>query len=163
MKAKIKVTLKNGVLDPQGKAIEGALGHLGFGGEERIIQRGLDERAALDQHHGDLALGGFQHHAAIARGTGGIIEGPQQSRFSGEIIDDFRLIPHMVAGGNDRGTGPQQVDGDPRGNAPPACGILAVDDDEIQAFALFKQWQLLDDRLAARLADDITQEQYADR
>ncbi|MCX7350955.1 MAG: phosphoribosylformylglycinamidine synthase subunit PurS, partial [Alphaproteobacteria bacterium] len=26
MKAKIKVTLKNGVLDPQGKAIEGALG-----------------------------------------------------------------------------------------------------------------------------------------
>ena len=32
MKAKIKVTLKTGVLDPQGKAIEGALGHLGFGG-----------------------------------------------------------------------------------------------------------------------------------
>jgi phosphoribosylformylglycinamidine synthase subunit PurS len=30
MKAKITVTLKNGVLDPQGKAIEGALGSLGF-------------------------------------------------------------------------------------------------------------------------------------
>lgn len=30
MKAKIHITLKNGVLDPQGKAIEGALGHLGF-------------------------------------------------------------------------------------------------------------------------------------
>ncbi len=30
MKAKIHITLKNGVLDPQGKAISGALGHLGF-------------------------------------------------------------------------------------------------------------------------------------
>ena len=31
MKARVIVTLKNGVLDPQGKAIEGALGGLGFG------------------------------------------------------------------------------------------------------------------------------------
>ena len=32
IKARITVTLKNGVLDPQGKAIEGALGALGFDG-----------------------------------------------------------------------------------------------------------------------------------
>jgi phosphoribosylformylglycinamidine synthase len=32
IKARITVTLKNGVLDPQGKAIEHALGGLGFGG-----------------------------------------------------------------------------------------------------------------------------------
>ncbi len=30
MRARITVTLKNGVLDPQGQAIEGALGGLGF-------------------------------------------------------------------------------------------------------------------------------------
>lgn len=30
IKARVTVTLKNGVLDPQGKAIEGALGSLGF-------------------------------------------------------------------------------------------------------------------------------------
>lgn len=30
MKAKVHVTLKNGVLDPQGRAIAGALHHLGF-------------------------------------------------------------------------------------------------------------------------------------
>jgi phosphoribosylformylglycinamidine synthase len=30
MKARIHITLKNGVLDPQGKAIESALEHLGF-------------------------------------------------------------------------------------------------------------------------------------
>jgi phosphoribosylformylglycinamidine synthase subunit PurS len=38
MKAKVKVTLKNGVLDPQGKAIEGALSHLGFDGVEHVRQ-----------------------------------------------------------------------------------------------------------------------------
>lgn len=38
MKARIKVTLKNGVLDPQGKAIEGALGSLGFSGVEHVRQ-----------------------------------------------------------------------------------------------------------------------------
>jgi phosphoribosylformylglycinamidine synthase len=32
MKAKVHVTLKNGVLDPQGQAIESALAHLGFAG-----------------------------------------------------------------------------------------------------------------------------------
>jgi phosphoribosylformylglycinamidine synthase subunit PurS len=38
MKAKIKVTLKTGVLDPQGKAIEGALGSMGFGGVNGVRQ-----------------------------------------------------------------------------------------------------------------------------
>ena len=38
MKAKVKVTLKNGVLDPQGKAIEGALGSLGFAGVNGVRQ-----------------------------------------------------------------------------------------------------------------------------
>ena len=32
MKAKVHITLKNGVLDPQGAAIESALAHLGFRG-----------------------------------------------------------------------------------------------------------------------------------
>ncbi|WP_319533511.1 phosphoribosylformylglycinamidine synthase subunit PurS [uncultured Cohaesibacter sp.] len=38
MKARITVTLKNGVLDPQGKAIEGALGSLGFDGVDSVRQ-----------------------------------------------------------------------------------------------------------------------------
>ncbi len=36
MKARIKITLKNGVLDPQGKAIQGALSSLGFSGVEDV-------------------------------------------------------------------------------------------------------------------------------
>ena len=38
MKAHIKITLKNGVLDPQGKAIRNALASLGFGGVEDVRQ-----------------------------------------------------------------------------------------------------------------------------
>lgn len=38
MKAKVHVTLKNGVLDPQGKAIEHTLSSLGFGGVNEARQ-----------------------------------------------------------------------------------------------------------------------------
>ncbi len=38
IKARVTVTLKNGVLDPQGKAIEGALGSLGFEGIGHVRQ-----------------------------------------------------------------------------------------------------------------------------
>lgn len=38
MKAKVHITLKNGVLDPQGKAVENALHGLGFGGVTGVRQ-----------------------------------------------------------------------------------------------------------------------------
>jgi phosphoribosylformylglycinamidine synthase PurS subunit len=50
MKAKIKITLKRGVLDPQGKAIQGALGALGFAGVEDVRQGKYIE---LDLAHTD--------------------------------------------------------------------------------------------------------------
>ena len=38
MQARIKITLKHGVLDPQGKAIEHALTSLGFSGVNEVRQ-----------------------------------------------------------------------------------------------------------------------------
>lgn len=38
MKARVTVTLKAGVLDPQGQAIEGSLASLGFGGVNGVRQ-----------------------------------------------------------------------------------------------------------------------------
>ncbi|MEE8532189.1 MAG: phosphoribosylformylglycinamidine synthase subunit PurS [Alphaproteobacteria bacterium] len=38
MKARVHVTLKDGVLDPQGKAIAQALGRLGFAGVSEVRQ-----------------------------------------------------------------------------------------------------------------------------
>jgi phosphoribosylformylglycinamidine synthase len=60
VKAKVHITLKNGVLDPQGKAVQHALGSLGFGGVQDVrqgkyIELDLDEtdpakaKAAVEQ------------------------------------------------------------------------------------------------------------------
>ena len=38
MKARVHITLKTGVLDPQGKAIAHALGNLGFAGVDGVRQ-----------------------------------------------------------------------------------------------------------------------------
>jgi len=38
MKARVHVTLKNGVLDPQGAAVKHSLGTLGFQGVDRVRQ-----------------------------------------------------------------------------------------------------------------------------
>jgi phosphoribosylformylglycinamidine synthase len=38
LKARVHITLKTGVLDPQGKAIAHALGSLGFAGVENVRQ-----------------------------------------------------------------------------------------------------------------------------
>ena len=57
MKARVIVTLKNGVLDPQGQAIEGSLASLGFAGVVGVRQgkvfdfevSGTDVEAARSQ------------------------------------------------------------------------------------------------------------------
>ena len=65
MKARVHVMLKDGVLDPQGKAIAQALGRLGFAGVNQVrqgkyIELDLDEtdrakaRAAVEQMCGRL-------------------------------------------------------------------------------------------------------------
>ena len=52
--AEVRVTLKRGVLDPQGKAIEGALGSLGFEGVHQVRQ-GKTFDVSLDATSKDAA------------------------------------------------------------------------------------------------------------
>lgn len=54
MKARIKITLKDGVLDPQGKAIAHALGALGFEGVDDVRQ-GKYIEVKLDEKDEDKA------------------------------------------------------------------------------------------------------------
>ena len=58
MKARVTVTLKTGVLDPQGKAIEGALKSLGIDGVGSVRQgKVFDiELAGADQAAAEAAL-----------------------------------------------------------------------------------------------------------
>ncbi len=50
MKAKVHITLKPGVLDPQGKAVQHALGSLGFSGVDEVRQGKYIE---IDLHETD--------------------------------------------------------------------------------------------------------------
>ena len=61
MKARVTVTLKTGVLDPQGKAIEGALAALGFTGVSAVRQgKVFDiELAESDRARAEAALKGM--------------------------------------------------------------------------------------------------------
>jgi phosphoribosylformylglycinamidine synthase len=58
MKARVTVTLKNGILDPQGKAIEGALKSLGVDGIASVRQgKVFDiELAVADKEKAEEAL-----------------------------------------------------------------------------------------------------------
>lgn len=61
MKARITVTLKNGVLDPQGKAIENALASLGFAGvgdvrQGKFIELEIAESDAARAHERVTAM-----------------------------------------------------------------------------------------------------------
>ena len=55
MKARVYVTLKNGVLDPQGKAIHHALEGLGFGGV-RDVRAGKLIELDLAEHVADADI-----------------------------------------------------------------------------------------------------------
>ena len=52
MKARVHITLKNGVLDPQGKAIHNSLEGLGFGGIEDVRQGKFIELELADDDPG---------------------------------------------------------------------------------------------------------------
>ncbi|MGL4637628.1 MAG: phosphoribosylformylglycinamidine synthase subunit PurS [Beijerinckiaceae bacterium] len=59
MKARVTVTLKNGVLDPQGKAIEGALRSLGVEGVAAVRQGkvfDIELAAGVDTAKAEAAL-----------------------------------------------------------------------------------------------------------
>jgi phosphoribosylformylglycinamidine synthase subunit PurS len=58
MKARVTVTLKSGILDPQGKAIEGALKSLGVNGVASVRQgKVFDiELGGADRKNAEMAL-----------------------------------------------------------------------------------------------------------
>jgi phosphoribosylformylglycinamidine synthase len=56
MKARVFVTLKEGVLDPQGQAIEGALAALGFTGIGSVRQGKVFDIELADPHDAEARL-----------------------------------------------------------------------------------------------------------
>jgi phosphoribosylformylglycinamidine synthase len=74
MKARIFVTLKPGVLDPQGQAIQGALGALGFDGIASVRQGKV-----------------FDVELSDAQDAEGRLEAMCQKLLANTVIEDFRV------------------------------------------------------------------------
>ena len=125
---------------------------------ERIFQRWLNETSTLSLNDRHFAFPCFQHHTAISWSPFGVIDRSQQTGFGWKIIHNLLLIPNMISGRDDCRARPQQINRNLRSDPLPARRILAIDDAKIQALGLFKERQLLDDRLATGLADHIAEE-----
>jgi phosphoribosylformylglycinamidine synthase len=74
MKARIFVTLKNGVLDPQGQAIQGALGALGFEGVNSVRQGKM-----------------FEIELADSKDTEARLKAMCEKLLANTVIEDFRV------------------------------------------------------------------------
>ena len=76
MKAKVHVTLKPGVLDPQGKAVQHALGSLGFSGVDEV------------RHGKYIELDLSETDPAAARET---VEGMCKQLLANTVIEDYAI------------------------------------------------------------------------
>ncbi|WP_293802529.1 phosphoribosylformylglycinamidine synthase subunit PurS [uncultured Bosea sp.] len=76
MKARVTVTLKNGVLDPQGKAIEGALKSLGIAGVDSVRQGKVF----------DIELSGSDKAAAEA-----VLKAACDKLLANTVIENYRV------------------------------------------------------------------------
>ena len=76
MKARVHITLKSGVLDPQGKAIANALGNLGFDGVDGVRQGKVIE----------LELADTDPKAASER-----VEAMCQKLLANTVIENYRI------------------------------------------------------------------------
>jgi phosphoribosylformylglycinamidine synthase len=76
MKARVFVTLKNGILDPQGKAIEGALKSLDFKGIESVRQGKIFE----------IELAG-----ADRAGAEDLLRDACEKLLANQVVEDFQV------------------------------------------------------------------------
>jgi len=76
MKARVTVTLKSGILDPQGKAIEGALKSLGIAGVASVRQGKVF----------DIEIEGGDRKAAKAT-----LEKAAEKLLANAVIENFRI------------------------------------------------------------------------
>ncbi len=127
----------------------------GFDEQERIIDLRSHEGAAQHVDDAQFLAIAADHDRSEARCAGRKIERAKQTRFRGEIGDDFALVPGVIAQGDDVRPGAHEVDREARGNAVAARRVLAVDDEEVGFITLAQQGNGGAKGVAPRLTDDI--------
>ena len=123
--------------------------------------KGSFERLHEDAAHGvddqrALAVLGVDQRRAAARRMARKIQRADQARRALDEDQRLLLIPGVIAERDRIGAGVEQVLIDRLGDAEPAGGILAIDDDEIERPVADHAGQMFGDGGAAGLADDVT-------
>src|SRR5678816_1002815 len=125
---------------------------------KRIFQDRLHESAGLDVNHAHFSFWSLEHDRACSRSAGRIIKRTKQPRLRLDERQDLLAIPDVIAGCDDGDTGAQQINRDFRRYATTSRGVLAVQDDEIQAMLPLQFWQARDHGVATRFANDVAEE-----
>jgi phosphoribosylformylglycinamidine synthase len=75
----VNVRPKDGILDPQGRAVEGSLGHLGIGGVSDVrVGRRVELRVSADSEAGARAI--------VERLAGELLSNPLIEAFDVEVL-----------------------------------------------------------------------------
>ena len=89
----------------------------------------------------------------------GKLIGPEQAVMPLDEDQRLALVPDVIAGGHDVGSGVEELKQDRLGDAEPAGGVLAIDHHEMRAVAFAQARQRLDERRPARSADHVTEKE----
>src|SRR5262249_17190634 len=81
--------------------------------------------------------------------------------YRGEIIDDFALVPDVVAGGEDVDAEIEQIFCQRRSNSETGGGVLSVGEDKVNAVLANDSLQLVTDDGPAGPPEDIADEECA--
>ena len=112
----------------------------------------------VDDEHARAVPGG-EDVGAAARRAGRIVDRAQEPVVAVGEGERLALVPDVVAGGHAIGAGREQLLQDLFGDAEAAGGVLAVDDDEVEAMLCDQAGELRCDRGAAGTPDDVAEEE----
>ena len=111
----------------------------------------IAELAFVDAEAGGAVsvVGGTDDAAATLVGVGG----------DGHVLEDFFLVPDVVAGGDDVGAEVEELFGEGGGDAEAAGGVLAVNDEKIDGVRFDDVGEVFADDVAAGRAEDVADEE----
>ena len=79
--------------------------------------------------------------------------------WDGEVVEQFALVPHVVAGCHDVGAEVEELLGDLGGNAEAAGGVFDIHDGEVDVVGLAQMADVLAHDPASRAAEDVADEE----
>jgi hypothetical protein len=149
--------------DRVGLLAERAGGEFAVDGRERIVER-IHEDAAhdIDDKH-PAPLRATTRLAPRPGVPGGKVGGPDQARLPLDEDERLALVPDMIAERDDVGACVDEVLADLLGDAEAAGGVLAVDDDEVEAQVADQRRQVLGDRRSPGPSHHVAHEQKPHR